>query len=93
VVDAIFTAVVVINVVTFLAFGWDKWRARKGGWRTPEARLIALSFATGFVGGWLGMRTFRHKTIKGSFRAKMMLVTVFNPAWVLLYLWATRGGS
>ena len=79
-------AVAVVNVVTFFAFALDKWKARKGRWRISEAMLIGLSWATGFVGGWLAMRTFRHKTIKVSFRVKMWLATVFNLAWVLVWL-------
>ena len=76
----------VVNLVTFVMFGVDKRRARLGAWRIPEATLIGLSFATGFVGGWLAMRTFRHKTRKTSFRVKMVLVTVFNLAWLLVWL-------
>jgi uncharacterized membrane protein YsdA (DUF1294 family) len=80
-----------INLVTFLAFGWDKRKARLRGWRTPEARLLLLSFLGGFVGGWLGMKLFRHKTVKTSFRAKMLLVSVVNPVWVVGWWWFNRG--
>ena len=64
----------------------DKRKARKGARRISEATLIGWSWATGFVGGWLAMRTFRHKTIKVSFRVKMWLATILNLAWVLVWL-------
>jgi len=75
------------NLLTFLAFGWDKWMARRGSWRTPEKTLLTLIFLTGIAGGWWGMRVWRHKTQKRSFRLRAMLVTVANPAWLLLWLW------
>ena len=75
-----------LNLLTFLAFGHDKFRARRGGRRTPEATLLLLASLGGFPAGWLAMRLFRHKTIKRSFRLKMALVTVVNPVWPLLYL-------
>ncbi len=31
-----------INLVTFLLYGVDKWKARKGRWRIPEDSLIWL---------------------------------------------------
>ena len=79
--------VLAMNVVTFFAFGIDKRRARLGRSRIPESTLIGLGFATGLVGGWLGMRTFRHKTQKTSFKVKFALVSIFNLAWLVLGVW------
>ena len=80
-------AVAVVNLVTFAAFGIDKWKARREVRRIPEAQLLWLSFATGLFGAWLAMSFFRHKTRKTSFRVKMALVSVFNVAWLLVWLW------
>jgi uncharacterized membrane protein YsdA (DUF1294 family) len=84
-----------VNLAAFLAFGIDKWRARRGRRRVPEAKLLLLGFLTGFVGAWCAMSLFRHKTQKTGFRVKMVLVTILNPAWPLLWLWwdAWRGGA
>jgi len=78
-------AVAAVNVVTFFVFGWDKWRARRGGRRVPEATLWWLTFATGLVGAWTAMSVFRHKTRKSSFRTRMWWITVLNPLWVILW--------
>jgi uncharacterized membrane protein YsdA (DUF1294 family) len=51
-----------INVLTFLIYGIDKWKARRGKWRIPEDTLIWLAIAGGSVGALLGMYLFRHKT-------------------------------
>src|SRR5262245_5401447 len=57
-----------VNVVAFGYYGFDKGRARSQGRRIPEAVLHGLAIAGGSLGAYAGMRTFRHKTIKGSFR-------------------------
>ena len=51
-----------INVLTFLAFGLDKWKARRDRWRIPEATLLLLAVLGGSVGALLGMWVFHHKT-------------------------------
>lgn len=79
--------VIAINVITFFAFGIDKRRARLGRTRIKESTLIGLGFATGLIGGWIGMKTFRHKTQKTSFRVKFALVSVFNLLWIVLGVW------
>lgn len=79
-------AILAINALTFSAFGIDKWKARKARRRIPEARLLALAWATGLFGGWVGMSLFRHKTSKTPFVAKMIAVTVLNLLWVVIYL-------
>ena len=37
-----------INVLTFLVYGIDKWKAKQGSWRISEATLLilAVSFQT-----------------------------------------------
>lgn len=52
----------VINLLTFLVYGADKRRARKGKWRVPEKTLFLLPLLGGSVGALLGMRVFHHKT-------------------------------
>jgi len=79
-------ASIAINLATFLLFGFDKSRARLGTRRVPEATLLLLAFLTGFAGAWWGMSVFRHKTKKLSFRARLFVVTLLNPAWLLLYV-------
>ena len=57
-----------VNVVAFVYYGYDKSCARSASRRVPEAVLHGLSMAGGSLGAYAGMRLFRHKTIKGSFR-------------------------
>ena len=59
--------VVVINLVTFLAMGIDKWKAKRGAWRIKESTLFLLVLLGGGIGGIAGIYTFRHKTQKAYF--------------------------
>ena len=64
---------VLINVVTFLVFGLDKWKAKRkvkkeSVRRVPEKTLFLLSAIGGSVGALLGMRVWHHKTLHKSFR-------------------------
>ena len=52
----------VINLLTFIVYGADKRRARKGKWRMPEKTLFLLPLLGGSIGALLGMRVFHHKT-------------------------------
>ena len=66
--DAILIYLVIINVVTFLAFGLDKLKAKADAWRIPEKTLLGLAVIGGSVGAIFAIRVFRHKTLHRSFR-------------------------
>ena len=74
------------SVATFLAFGWDKGAARRGGNRIPESALLWLSFVGGTPGALVAMPLFRHKTVKGSFRRNMGLVIAAQVLIVVAFL-------
>lgn len=64
---------VFINLITFLAFGLDKWKARRKEKnekvrRVPEKTLFLLAALGGSAGALLGMRAFHHKTLHRAFR-------------------------
>lgn len=56
------TVILIMSVITFMAYCIDKAKAKSGGWRTPEKVLLGLSFFGGAMGGFLAMYTVRHKT-------------------------------
>ena len=58
----LFCYFVAINLVTFLVYGIDKLRAKRGAWRIPEKTLFLLPVLGGSVGAIAGMRVFHHKT-------------------------------
>ena len=75
-----------INVLTFAVYGVDKWKARQGRWRVPEATLIGLAALGGSVGAWVAMQLFRHKTKKNKFRYGVPIMFVLQLAAVLYFL-------
>ena len=84
--DAILIYLVIINVVTFLAFGLDKLKAKADAWRIPEKTLLGLAVIGGSVGGILGMRTFRHKTRHTQFSVGLPVILVVQIVLVVLLL-------
>ncbi|AGI47880.1 putative membrane protein [Thermoplasmatales archaeon BRNA1] len=72
----IFLAVyVLLNVTAFLAYGWDKHKAKNDKWRTKESTLLALALLGAF-GGLSGMYAFHHKTRKGKFKLVWLFVVL-----------------
>ncbi|HKK95054.1 MAG TPA: DUF1294 domain-containing protein [Anaerovoracaceae bacterium] len=50
-----------INLFTFLLMFMDKRRAKNDKWRIPEKNLFTFILLGGSIGGFLGMKMFRHK--------------------------------
>ena len=53
---------VLLSLITFIAYGVDKKKAIEGKYRTKEKTLLSLSFLGGAFGGYPAMLIFRHKT-------------------------------
>ncbi len=53
---------ILLSIITFIAYHNDKQKAIKGSYRTKEKTLLLLSFFGGAFGGYPAMLIFRHKT-------------------------------
>ena len=73
-----------LNVFTFIMYGVDKSKARRGRFRIPEGSLILMAFLGGAVGAALGMRVFHHKVNKAKFTTAIPIALVVN---ILAYAW------
>ena len=51
-----------LSLITFIAYYNDKKKSMTGKWRTKEKTLLGLSFFGGAFGGYPAMLIFRHKT-------------------------------
>ena len=74
---------IVINIVTFVVYGIDKWKAMKGRWRISEFTLLLLAVIGGSIGALLGMRVWHHKTKHLKFKYGVPLILLAQLA--LLY--------
>jgi uncharacterized membrane protein YsdA (DUF1294 family) len=86
--QALLLWLLVINVVTAIAYAWDKTQARRGGRRIPERRLFLLTCLAGFGGAWLVFFGMRHKTQHRSFWIVQSIATI---AWVVVLVWLLLG--
>ena len=64
------------SVAAFVAFGWDKWRAGRSHQRVSEQTLVLFGALGGWLGGLLGMKMFRHKTVKWTFQLKYAVALI-----------------
>ena len=74
----------VINVVTFIMYGIDKWKAKRSKWRIREAALLGLAVLGGSIGAWLGMKVWHHKTMHKKFKYGIPLILVAQIVIILL---------
>ena len=71
-----------MTIVTFVLYGVDKSKAKKGQWRIPEKTLLLFAACFGGLGAFLGMKLFRHKTKHTSF--KILVPTFMIVQFILI---------
>lgn len=75
------------SLVAFVAYGIDKFKAKRELWRIPESFLLGVGLCGGAVGALLGMKAFHHKTKHWYF----WVVNIVGLAWqmgLIVYLFA-----
>lgn len=70
--------IAIINVIAFVLFGVDKWKAKHGSWRITEATLLDAAILGGSIGAYLGMKVFHHKTQHKKFVYGIPLIIFFH---------------
>ncbi len=75
-----------INVVTFIAFGVDKRKAKHNKWRIAEKTLLGLAAIGGSVGALLAMRMFHHKTKHKKFYIGVPVIILLQIVFVIWIL-------
>ena len=67
-----------VNFAGFFLFGFDKTRARKGGVRAPEVVFYVVALLGASLGSLIGMRMFRHKTLKHRFQFFLLVTLIVH---------------
>lgn len=78
----------IINLITFVLFAVDKWKAIHNRWRIRTITLMGFALAGGTVGGLLAMYIFRHKTKTASFTVGLPVMFVVQ----IVILWCVYKG-
>ena len=85
--EAVIYYLLIINIVTFLVYGIDKWKARKAMWRVREASLLMLAVLGGSIGAWLGMKVWHHKTQHKKFRYGIPAIIIIQLGIIGFFLY------
>lgn len=78
---------IAINIIAFIVYGIDKFKAKKRYWRIPESTLLLLAIIGGSVGAWLGMMLWRHKTKHWKFMIGVPAVFVIHLSLIAYVYW------
>lgn len=79
------------SVITFFAYAFDKSKAQRGAWRTPESTLHMFSLIGGWPGAAVAQQLLRHKSQKKEFRMSFWFTVIVNSA--ALFWLLSPGGS
>ena len=79
-----FIVYILLNVLVFVVYGIDKYRAIQKKYRIPEATLLWLA-VSGVVGAIAGMLVFRHKIRKAKFGFVIGMIALAESVLMLLY--------
>lgn len=71
-------ALVLINLLTYAVYWFDKKAAQKQARRVPERTLHVLSLLGGWPGALIAQQKFRHKTQKQPFKSIFYLTILIN---------------
>ena len=75
-----------VNITSFLSYGIDKYKAKKGQWRISEATLLTMAAIGGSIGAWAGMRLWHHKTMHKKFKYGIPVIIIFQVALAVYLL-------
>ena len=78
-----------INALSFILFGLDKYKAKKGKWRISEATLLMMAIVGGSIGAWAGMQIWHHKTMHKKFQYGIPAIIIMQIALVV-YLYTNN---
>jgi len=78
---------IVINVISFLTYAIDKYRAKKGYWRIKETTLHLMSLVGGWPGAAVAQRWLKHKNRKVTFQIRYWLTIVVNITVLTAFLY------
>jgi len=80
------------SAITFLAYAFDKSKAQRGAWRTPESTLHMFALIGGWPGAAVAQQVLRHKSQKKEFRVGFWFTVLANSG-ALVWLLSPSGNN
>ena len=65
-----------INIITYILYALDKWKAKQQRQRISERTLLTCAFLGGSPAALFAIYTLRHKSAKKSFLLKFWLLVI-----------------
>lgn len=75
---------IVINIITLIIMGYDKFRAIKNKTRISEKTILTIAILGGSTGTLLGMLLFKHKIRKMKF---ILLIPILIIIHISIYIY------
>lgn len=75
-----------LDVIAFAAYAFDKRAARGGRWRIPEAHLHLLEALGGWPGALVARHLLRHKSAKRAYGVVLWAIVALHLLATLLFL-------
>ncbi|MCQ1572848.1 DUF1294 domain-containing protein [Neorhizobium galegae] len=85
---ALFILYLLLNVIAFCVYWWDKQAAIDGTWRISERTLLGVALIGGSLGAVTAQQMLRHKTHKQPFRTLLMIIVALHTLGTALWLLA-----
>lgn len=84
----LFILYLLLNVLAFCVYWWDKQAAIDGTWRISERTLLGIAFVGGSLGAVTAQQILRHKTRKEPFRTLLMMIVALHTLGAASWLFA-----
>lgn len=78
--------IIIINIIAFWIYYYDKKTAERGGYRIPEKVLFILALVGATPASFLGQKIFRHKTKKATFQIIFWFIVFIQIIYVTIKL-------
>ena len=73
----------IINIISFIFFGIDKFFDIRKMYRISEFSLLLLAFLGGVFGTLLAIKVFNYKTNKKKFKVNLIIYLIF---WIFIII-------
>ena len=77
---------IIVNLLAFALYAYDKRCAINSAWRVSENSLILIGIAGGSLGAFLGMHILHHKTLHNKFLITIPLLLTAHIILLILNL-------